>query len=82
LVITTPAFGTGDRLYKIKTKGTRIANRACFPSFVGSAYALAGVFQQQQPVLLTDGKQLVHLGHAAAHVNRHDAFCAWSQAHS
>ena len=69
------AFGAGHGFDKVETKGSGIADGTQLFAFVGAADALAGVFKQEQVVLFANGLKRLHIGHAAAHVYRHDAFC-------
>jgi len=71
-----PAFPAGNGFDKIKGIGSGIADRAQVFPFIRSANTLAGVFQQQQVMLLTDLPQRIHISHASAHMHRHNTTSA------
>ena len=72
------AFRAGNDLYKVKGEGTCIAYGTHLFALIARAYCLAGIFQQQQFVLLAYRHQLIHLAHAAAHMHRHYRLCTRS----
>src|SRR5690606_3659679 len=68
------ALGTGDRFHKIERECAGVTDRAEIFSFIGCADTLAGIFQQQQTMFLTNLLQGSQVGHASAHMYRHHAF--------
>ena len=66
------AVAAGDGLEDVQREAAHPADGAQLAAVVRSAGGLAGVFQHQQPALLGDRHDGVHVAGIAQHVDRHD----------
>src|ERR1700760_3573427 len=70
------AFPTGDCFYKVEREGSRMTDGSQRATFVAGSKTLTGVFEQDEIMFLADSGESFEIGHCAAHMNGHHAFCA------